>query len=98
MTFKYAETKLNELFNRSLEEIDRIDQLIEPDANWLDQTFWTARKERVVCEYIAAARVLIEIYIETSMVDTEWRELHAIEWRNAEKLSIEIKASNRENK
>ena len=93
MTYGYAEKKLDELFNRSQEEIDRIDQLIEPDADWLDQTLWAARKERVVNEYIAAARVLIEIYIETSMVDTEWRELHAIQWRNAEKLSIEIKAS-----
>lgn len=93
MTYEYAEKKLDELFNKSLEEIDRIDQLIEPDADWLDKSLWTARKEKVVCEYNAAARVLIEIYIETSMVDTEWRALHAIQWRNAEKLSIEIKAS-----
>ena len=93
MTYVYAEKKLDDLFNRSLEEIDRIDQLIEPDADWLDKSLWIARKERVVCEYIAAARVVIEIYIETTMGDTHWRELHAIQWRNAEKLSIEIKAS-----
>ena len=93
MTYEYAEKKLDDLFNRSLEEIDRIDQMIEPDADWLDQTLWAARKERVVGEYIAAARVVIEIYIETTMGDTNWRELHTIQWRNAEKLSIEIKAS-----
>ena len=95
MTYVYAEKKLDDLFNRALEEIDRIDQLIEPNADWLDLSLWTARKERVVGEYIAAARIVIEIFIETTMGDTQWRELHAIQWRNAEKLNIEIKASNR---
>ena len=93
MTYAYAEKKLDDLFNRSLEEIDRIDQLIEPDADWLDLSLWTTRKEKVVDEYIAAARVVIEIFIETTMGDTHWRELHTIQWRNAEKLNMEIKAS-----
>ena len=93
MTYAYAEKKIDELFNRALEEIDRINQLIEPDADWLDMSLWTARKERAVYEYLAAARVVIEMYIEFTEGDSQWRELHAIQWRNAEKLNIEIKAS-----
>ena len=93
MTYVYAEKKLDDLFNRALEEIDRLDQLIEPDADWLDLSLWNARKERVVGEYIASARVVIEMYIEFTEGDSQWRELHAIQWRNAEKLNIEIKAS-----
>lgn len=93
MTYAYAEKKIDELFNRALEEIDRINQLIEPDADWLDLSLWTARKERAVYEYLAAARVVIEMYIEFTEGDSQWRELHVIQWRNAEKLNIEIKAS-----
>lgn len=95
MTYEYAEKKLDELFNRALEEIDRIDQLISPDADWLDQTLWAARKERAVYEYLAAARTVIEIFIEFTEGDDRWRELHAIQWTRAEKLNIEIKASNK---
>ena len=95
MPYEYAKKKIDDLFNRALEEIDRIDQLIKPDADWLDRSLWDARKERVVHEYLAAARTVIEIFIEFTQGDDRWRELHAIQWTNAEKLNIEIKASNK---
>ena len=95
MPYEYAKKKIDDLFNRALEEIDRINQLIKPYADWLDMTLWAARKERAVYEYLAAARVVIEMYIEFAEGDSHWRELHAIQWTYAEKLEIEIKASNK---
>lgn len=96
MTFEYAKKKIDELFNRALEDIDRIEQLIEPDADWLDQSLWAARKERVMHEFLAAARIVTEMYIDLTIGDEHWRELHAIQWTYAEKLNIEIKAARRD--
>ena len=92
MTYEYAEKKLDELFNKALEHIDRIEQMIEPDGDWLDKSLWSSRKYEVVSEYVAAARTVIEIYIELNNGAEDWRELHKIAWRCREKLDIEVKA------
>lgn len=93
MTYEYAERKLDELFNKALEHIDRINQMIEPDADWLDMSLWSSRKYDAVSNYSAAAHTVIEIYIELNAGAEDWRKLHEISWRNREKLDIEAKSN-----
>lgn len=91
MTYEYAKKKIDELFNKALERIDRINQMIEADADWLDMSLWSSRKYDAVSNYTAAANTVVEIYIELNPGAEDWRELHNLSWRNFEKLEIEAK-------
>lgn len=91
MTYEYAAAKIEKIFNHELEHIDRIYNLIEPDADAVSRTNWIRLMETCVDEYTAAARTVIEIYIELSNGECEdWRELHKLEWEFQEKLNITV--------
>lgn len=91
MTYEYAAQKIEKIFNYELEHIDRIRGLIEPDPDWSDRSAWIWLMETAVNEYTAAARTVIEIYIELSMGECEnWRDLHRLEWKLQEKLKTTV--------
>ena len=91
MTYEYAAKKIENIFNHELEHVDRIQKLIEPDPDWVDRTNWIRLLETTVDEFTAAARTVIEIYIELSDGKCEdWRDLHKLLWEFAEKLKIYI--------
>lgn len=91
MTYDYAAKKIENIFNHELEHIDRIHNLIEPDPDAVSRTNWIRLMETCVNEYTAAARTVIEIYIELSMGECEnWRELHKLEWELQEKLKTTV--------
>lgn len=91
MTYEYSAAKIEKLFNHELEHIDRLYNLIEPDADAVSRTNWFTMMETCVDTFTAAARTVIEIYIELSMGDCEdWRELHKLEWELREKLNITV--------
>lgn len=75
MTYDYAAKKIENIFNHELEHVDRIQKLIEPDPDWVDRTNWIRLMETCIDEYTAAARTVIEIYIELTMGECEnWRK------------------------
>lgn len=86
MTYEYAAKKIENIFNHELEHVDRIQKRIEPD-----RTNWIMLMETCIDEYTAAARTVIEIYIELSMGECEdWRELHKLEWELRERLKTTV--------
>ena len=91
MTYEYAAKKIESIFNHELEHIDRIHNLMEPDPDWVDRSGWIRLMETAVDEFTAAARTVIEIYIELSMGECEnWRELHTLEWELQERLKTTV--------
>lgn len=91
MTYEYAAKKIEDIFNHELEHIERIRGLMEPDPDWSDRSAWIGLMETAVDEFIAAARTVIEIYIELSMGECEnWRDLHKLEWEFQEKLKTTV--------
>lgn len=91
MTYDYAAKKIENIFNHELEHIDRIHNLIEPEPDAVSRTNWIRLMETCVDEYTAAARTVIEIYIELSNGECEdWRELHKLEWELQERLRITV--------
>ena len=91
MKYDYAAQKIEKIYNQELEHIDRIQNLIEPNPNWVSKTNWISLIENTLIEFTAAARTVIEIYIELSMGECEdWRELHKLEWEFAEKLKTTV--------
>lgn len=91
MTYEYAAKKIENIFNQELEHVDRIQKLIEPDPDWADRTTWIRLMETSIDEYTAAARTVIEIYIELSEGECEnWRELHKLEWELQERLKTTV--------
>ena len=91
MTYDYAATKIINIFNHELEHIDRIRGLVEPDPDWSDRSAWIRLMETAVDEFTAAARTVIEIYIELSNGECEdWRDLHTLEWELREKLNTTV--------
>lgn len=91
MTYEYAAKKIESIFNHELEHVDRIQKLIEPDPDWVDRTNLIRLMETCIDEYTAAARTVIEIYIELSMGDCEnLRDLHKLEWELQEKLKTTV--------
>lgn len=97
MTYEYAAKKIEELFNKELEHVDVIRGMMEPDPDWVDRTIWISKMENVVNEFVAAGRVVIEIYIELSNCECkDWRELHKIHWSYAEKLKTEVSRNKEE--
>lgn len=91
MTYEYAAQKIEKIYNQELEHIDRIRELIEPNPNWVSKTNWISLIENTLIEFTAAARTVIEIYIELTMGECEdWRELHKLEWEFTEKLKTTV--------
>lgn len=91
MTYEYAAKKIESIFNHELEHVDRIQKLIEPNPDWVDRTNWIRLMETCIDEYTAAARTVIEIYIELSMGECEdWRDLHKLEWELQERLKTTV--------
>lgn len=91
MTYEYAAQKIENIFNHELEHIDRIRGLMEPDPDSVSWTNWIRLMETCVDEFTAAARTVIEIYIELSMGECEnWRDLHRLEWELQEKLKTTV--------
>ena len=91
MTYEYSAAKIEKLFNHELEHIDRLYNLIEPDADSVSRTNWIIKMETCVDEFTAAARTVIEIYIELSNGDCEdWRDLHKLVWELREKLDTRV--------
>lgn len=91
MTYEYAAKKIESIFNHKLEDVDRIQKLIEPDPDWVDRTNWIRLMETCIDEYTAAAWTVIEIYIELSMGECEnWRDLHKLEWELQERLKTTV--------
>ena len=91
MTYEYATKKIESIFNHELEHVDRIQKLIEPDPDWADRTIWISKMETCIDEYTAAARTVIEIYIELSMGECEnWRDLHRLQCEFQEKLKTTV--------
>ena len=91
MTYDYAAKKIENIFNHELEHVDRIQKLIEPDPDWVDRTNWIRLMETCIDEYTAAARTVIEIYIELSEGECEnWRDLHKLEWELQERLKTTV--------
>lgn len=91
MTYEYAAKKIENIFNHELERVDRIQKLIEPNPDWVDRTNWIRLMETCIDEYTAAARTVIEIYIELSEDECEnWRELHKLEWELQERLKTTV--------
>lgn len=91
MTYEYAAKKIENIFNHELEHVDRIQKLIEPDPDWVDRTNWIRLMETCINEYTAAARTVIEIYIELSEGECEnWRELHKLHWELQERLKTTV--------
>lgn len=91
MTYEYAAKKIEDIFNHELEHIERIRSLMEPDPDWSDRSAWIRLMETSVDEFTAAARTVIEIYIELSMGECEnWRDLHRLEWELQEKLKTTV--------
>ena len=91
MTYDYAAKKIENIFNHELEHIDRIRGLMEPDPDWSDRSAWIRLMETAVDEFTAAARTVIEIYIELSMGECEnWRDLHKLEWELQERLKTTV--------
>lgn len=91
MTYEYAAKKIENIFNQELEHIDRIHNMIEPDPDWVSKTSWIRLMETVVNEFTAAARTVIEIYIELSNGEREnWRDLHKLEWELQERLNTTV--------
>ena len=97
MNYEYAAKKIEDIFNHELEHIDRIRGLVEPNPDWSDRTSWIMLMTGAVDQFTAAARTVIEIYIELSMGECEnWRELHKLEWECAERLKIEVQKNKEE--
>ena len=91
MTYEYAAQKIENIFNHELEHIDRIQKLIEPDPDSVSRTNWIRLMETCVDDYTAAARTVIEIYIELSMGECKnWRDLHRLEWELQERLKTTV--------
>lgn len=91
MTYEYAAKKIESIFNHELEHIDSIHNLIEPDPDAVSRTNWIRLMETCVNEFTAAARTVIEIYIELSMGECEnWRDLHRLEWELRERLATTV--------
>lgn len=91
MTYDYAAKKIENIFNHELEHVERIQKLIEPDPDWVDRTNWIRLMETCIDEYTAAARTVIEIYIELPEGECEnWRELHKLEWELQERLKTTV--------
>lgn len=91
MTYEYAAKKIKNIFNHELEHVDRISRLMEPDPDWVDRSGWIRLMETAVDEFTAAARTVIEIYIELSNGECEnWRDLHRLEWELQEKLKTTV--------
>lgn len=91
MTYDYAAKKIESIFNHEMEHVDRIRKLIEPDPDWVDRTNWIRLMETCINEFTAAARTVIEIYIELSDGECEnWRELHKLEWELQERLKTTV--------
>ena len=91
MTYDYAAKKIENIFNHELEHVDRIQKLIEPDPDWVDRTNCIRLMETCIDEFTAAARTVIEIYIELSIGECEdWRELHKLEWELQERLKTTV--------
>ena len=91
INYEYAAKKIENIFNHELEHVDRIQKLIEPDPDWVDRTNWIRLIETCIDEYTAAARTVIEIYIELSEGECEnWRDLHKLEWELQERLKTTV--------
>ena len=91
MTYEYAAEKIENIFDHEFEHIDRIRGLMEPEPDWVDRTGWIRLMETAVDEFTAAARTVIEIYIELSMGECEdWRELLKLEWELQDRLKITV--------
>lgn len=91
MTYEYAAKKIENIFNHELEHVDRIQKLIEPDPDAVSRTNWIRLMENCVDAFTAAARTVIEIYIELSEGECEdWRELHKLEWELQERLKTTV--------
>ena len=91
MTYDYAAKKIENIFNHELEHIDMLSNLMDPNPDWVDRSGWIRLMESAVNEFTAAARTVIEIYIELSMGECEdWRELHNLEWELREKLTTTV--------
>ena len=91
MTYEYAAKKIESIFNHELEHVDRIQKLIETDPDWVSRTNWIRLLETCIDTYLAAARTVIEIYIELSWGECEdWRDLHKLEWELRERLETTV--------
>lgn len=91
MTYDYAAKKIENIFNHELEHIDRIRGLMEPDPDWSDRSAWIRLMETAVDEFTAAARTVIEIYIELTNGECKnWRDLHRLEWELQERLKTTV--------
>lgn len=96
MTYEYAATKIEKLFNRALECIDKIRSLIEPNSDWLDISLWCQKMETVIADYQGKTQLVIEMYIELTSAREDWRDLHKYAWNFAERLEIEVTANKTE--
>lgn len=91
MTYEYAAKKIENIFNHELEHVNRMQKLIEPDPDWVSRTNWIRLLETTIDEFTAAARTVIEIYIELSEGECEnWRDLHKLEWELQERLKTTV--------
>lgn len=97
MTYEYAVNKIENIFNHELEHIDRIHALVGVKPNWIEKNSWIRLMETAIFEYKAAARVVIEIYIElASGVCENWRDLHKIAWEYENRLNIIVERNKKE--
>lgn len=92
MNYAYAADKIETLYNRTLEHIDRIYDMISPaEESALSLSSWVRRMESCVSEFSESSAVVIEIYIEMTCGADDWSKLHSLKWDFYEKLAMYVK-------
>lgn len=96
MTYAYASQKIVSLFNRTLEHIDKIRNLVEPDVDWVDNSIWFEKMENEISIFRECARTVIEVYIELTEGELNWRALHELSRNYEERLITEVSTNKSE--
>ena len=97
MSYAYAAEKIETLYNRTLEHIDRIYDMITPaEESALGLSSWVRRMESCISEFSESGAVVIEIYIEMTSGADNWANLLSLKWNFYEKLEMYVKGYKRQ--